>query len=133
MATDEDIQRFVSENREMVERMMKVQKDSLRMASGMGKEAIESSRKAAEFARDRSEEFVRTTYGMISSPEVQRHFMTAGMEFLAGLTAMAGLAPVPGFMKDAASDFERNARAAACKANESCPMRVRAKTVTEEC
>ena len=54
---------------------------------------------------------------------VQRHFMSAGLEFLAGLTALADCIPSPEFMKGMATDFEKNLRQAACRMNQECPAR----------
>ena len=123
MTADEDIERFVKENRELVERMMRVRRDNIQTASELGKDAIISSRKAAEFVRTRSEDLARAAYGMVSDPTVQGHFIRAGMEFMAGLTALAKVAPVPDFMKGAAADLQKNARSVACRFNEDCPAR----------
>ena len=127
MSTDEEIQTFVQENRELVVKMMNLQKEALEKTVAVGseitKDAMESTKEAAEFARDRSIDFFNATAEMITSPVVQKHFMTASIEFIAGLTAMAELAPVPAFMKEAASDFDKNFKQAACKANERCPAK----------
>ena len=139
MATDEEIHKFVNDNRELVEKMMAVQKENVEMTKSVGKDVIkmgfESTYMAAEFARKKSEEFFVTTYKMITNPEVQRHFMASGLEFLAGLTALAESAPMPDFVKSAASDMQKNARLEACKANEDCPvktaMKVRAEKLAE--
>lgn len=127
MATDEEIDRFVAENRELIERMMRVQKDNLERTSEIGKEftvmAMESTFLAAETVRKKSEEFVKSTYETITNPVVQKHFMTAGMEFLAGLSTLVETAPVPSMVKATAQDFEKNLKNAACKANEDCPAK----------
>ncbi len=129
MATDEEINRFVNDNRELVERMMAVQKENAEMAKAIGKDVIklgfESTYIAADFARRKSEEFFVKTYKMITNPEVQRHFMASGLEFLAGLTALAENAPMPSFMREAAVGVQKNARAAACTVNENCPAKAK--------
>ncbi|MBQ7620922.1 MAG: hypothetical protein IJV02_00715 [Candidatus Methanomethylophilaceae archaeon] len=129
MATDEEIHKFVNDNRELVERMMTVQKENAEMAKAIGKDVIklgfESTYIAADFARRKSEEFFVRTYKMITNPEVQRHFMASGLEFLAGLTALAENAPMPSFMREAAVGVQKNARAAACMINEDCPAKAK--------
>ncbi len=129
MATDEEIDKFVSDNKELIEKMMRIQKESfqtaVRINKEMTEEAIKSTKAAAENARKKSEEFFKTTYEAITSPIVQKHFMTASIEFLAGLSAMAELAPIPDYMKTGISDFEKNARQTACSMNEDCPAKTK--------
>jgi len=136
MATDEEIDRFVADNRELIERMMHTQKEGIQAASEIGKEmtttAIESTIMAADIVRKQSEEFVKSTYRTITNPIVQRHFMNAGLEFIAGLSALAEAAPMPGVMKDTARDFERNLKSAACRANKDCPAKVKAAPAEEK-
>ena len=132
MATDEEIDRFVADNRDLIERMMEIQMENARTASLFGRDlAVQMSESAVEAAcmvRERSEEFFRETLDTISDPVVQRHFMDASMEFLAGLTALVEAAPMPDFVRTAASDFKSNARSAACRANKDCPLRKKAIT-----
>jgi hypothetical protein len=127
MATDEEIEQFVNENRELVERMMKAHRESFETLSDMNRqateEAFETTYRAAEMARQRSEEFFKATVGTIASPVVQRHFMNASLEFLAGLTAIAETAPFPDFVRDAADDIQKTARQTACRRNEDCPFK----------
>ena len=127
MATDEEIDKFVAENRELIERMMLTQKDNLERTTEIGREftltAIESTFVAAELVRKKSEDFVRSTYESITNPVVQRHFMSAGLEFLAGLSTLVEAAPIPSVVKDTAHDFEKNLKTSACRANENCPAK----------
>jgi hypothetical protein len=128
MATDEEVEKFVAENRELIERMMSVQKDNLEKTAEVGKEftmlAMESTFVAAEIVRQKSEKFVKDTYNTITNPVVQKHFMTAGMEFLYGLSTIVETAPMPSKVREGAKDLERNLRSAACKSNEGCPAKV---------
>ena len=127
MATDEEIERFVADNRELIERMMNIQKESFDRSADMAKEftqeALDSTARAAELARKQSEEFFKATVDTIASPVVQKHFITASMEFLSGLSAMVGISPLPDYIKTAASDMEKNVKQAACKNNKDCPVK----------
>ena len=138
MATDEEIDRFVAENREFIEKMLTVQKENFQKVSEINKEmaqeTMKNTKEAAEFARMKSEEFFKATLDAITSPVVQKHFMNASIEFLAGLSAMVELAPVPDAVKTAASDMEKNVKQVACKANKDCPAKMqKVKVNSEEC
>jgi len=137
MATNEEIDRFVADNRELIERMMNLQKEnferSAELAKEFAEEAFDTTVKAAELARKQSEDLFKATYATIASPVVQKHFMEASLEFLAGLTAMVEASPIPDCMKDAASDAERNFRQAACKANADCPAKAKKAKALKEC
>ncbi|MBE6523202.1 MAG: hypothetical protein E7Z62_08810 [Thermoplasmata archaeon] len=102
MVTEKDIDRFVSDNKEIIERMMSIQKDN------------------AELAKRKGEELIATVFKAFLDPDVQRHFMASGFEILAGLTALVQASPTPDFIKDAVSDFDKNLRVAACRTNEDC-------------
>ena len=102
MVTDKDIDRFVTDNRELIERMMAAQREK---------------------ARSKSEKVLDSTYAIITDPELQMHFITAGLEIIAGLSAIVQLSIMPERMKEAAMGFENSMRAAACKANENCPAK----------
>jgi hypothetical protein len=115
MATDEEIERFVTDNREIIGRMMDSQRGNAR---------------AAELSR-RSEEFFVSVYSMFADPEVQRHFMASGLEFIEGMKVLIGNAPVPGFVRTAATDFGRSARTMACRANKDCPAKAARKIKIE--
>ena len=136
MVTDEEINKFVGENRELIERIMKVQqesaKETVRLAKEMAEGAVDSTKVAAEKVAKKSEEFFKVTIETITNPVVQEHFMTAGLELIAGLSAMAELAPVPDFMKEAAADFEKEAKKAACKANKDCPAKTTKKAKAKD-
>ena len=126
MVTDEEMDRFVRENREIIERMMTDRGEDLRRMSV----------KAAELTRIRTEKFFSETFEAISDAEVQKHFMNAGLEFLAGISALMQIAPIPDYVKEAASETESNAKQAACKNNKDCPAKNKkskpAKTASKE-
>ena len=130
MATDEEIQSFVSENKALIEKMMEVQKENLKKASEINKqlaeEAFKNTKDATEYAREKSEEFFKTAYEAVINPDVQRHFMNASMEFFAGLSALIDAAPIPDYVKEDMKDAEKNVRQAACKCNDDCPAKKKA-------
>ena len=110
MVTDEDLDRFVSDNRDFIERIMSSRREDIfRMPAA-----------AAELTKIRGERFFRETAEALANSDVQRHFMASGFEILAGLTALVQASPTPDFIKDAVSDFDKNLRAAACRTNEDC-------------
>jgi hypothetical protein len=127
MVTDEDLDRFVRENREFIERMMSSRSEDLfRMPAA-----------AAELTKIKSEKFFRETAEALANPEVQKHFMMAGLEFMAGLSALVKMSPLPDYVKEAASETESNVRQTACMNNKDCPVKNKkkkaAKAASEEC
>lgn len=133
MPTDEEFQEFIRQNKELIEKMMEAQKESPIPSREVRMEIAEDAREntiaAAKLAKDKTEDFVSTTYHMLTDAEVQKHFMTMGMEFIAGLSAMVDKAPIPDKIKNAASDLEKNAKTAACKNNKDCPAKKKAQKI----
>lgn len=127
MATEEEIQKFVSENRALIESMMRLQREGVVEATSAArdvtKEAVTFAHDSADAAKARAEEFGKAAYSMFMDPEVQRHFMTMGMEFMLGLSAMMQRAPIPDFVKDTAGSTEKTFRTTACRTNEDCGAR----------
>lgn len=122
--SDEEFQSFIKQNRDLIERMMSLQKraavETLSAGREITHEAVGAAADTAERAREKTVEFVKTTYSMFTDPEVQKHFMTMGMEFMAGMSAMMQKAPMPDFVKDAAGGVEQNWKQSACKNNDEC-------------
>jgi hypothetical protein len=146
MATDEEIDRFVTENRALIEkvmaaqketidRMVEVQREGMQTQAEIGREAAKDAysnvAETAEFVRQKSEDFFNATCEMITNPVVQKHFMTSSVEFLAGLTTLIEVAPIPDFVKVAASEFDKNMKQTACKANDACPAKNQQKAEAE--
>ena len=108
MATEQEIHDFVSKNKELIESIMELQKegftDAVSVARGTAKTAADVAQESAEAVKAHTEEFFKTTYNMFMDPEVQRHFFTMG----------------PDFMKESAETAEKEFKATACKANETC-------------
>lgn len=124
MATEQEIHDFVSKNKELIESMMMLQKEGFTeaasVARGTAKTTAEIAQESAEAAKAHAEEFMKSAYSMFMDPEVQRHFVTMGMEFMMGLSAMMQRAPVPDFVKESAGSTERTVKTTACRANEDC-------------
>ncbi len=127
MATEEEIQRFVSQNKELIESIMRLQKEGAVEAASMtrqaAKEVVSFAEDSADSARVHAEEFAKSAYAMFMDPEVQRHFMTMGLEFFLGVSAMMQRAPIPDFVKETAGSTEKTFRSAACRTNEDCGAR----------
>ena len=122
--SEEEFQSFIKQNRDLIERMMSLQKqaavETLSAGREIAHEAVGSAVDTADKAKEKTEEFVKTTYNMFTDPEVQKHFMTMGMEFMAGMSSMFQKAPMPEFVKDAAGGVEKNWKRSACKNNDEC-------------
>ena len=122
--SEEEFQSFIKQNSDLIERMMSLQKqaavETLSAGREIAHEAVGSAVDTADKAKEKTEEFVKTTYNMFTDPEVQKHFMTMGMEFMAGMSSMFQKAPMPEFVKDAAGGVEKNWKQSACKNNDEC-------------
>lgn len=122
--SEEEFQKFISENRELIESLMALQKDGIVSVASAGRDAAHAVAGSIEHANDsakaKGEEMFKATYSMFMDPEVQRHFMAMGMEFMMGLSAMMQRAPVPEFVRDAAESTEQTWKKSACSANDQC-------------
>ena len=107
--TEEEFQDFVAKNRDLIEKIMVLQKEGVIEVASAGRDAAHEAAHVVDDARVRAEDFAKATYSMFMDPEVQKHFMAMGMELFMGLSAMMQKAPVPDFVREAA-----------CKANDQC-------------
>ena len=105
--TEEEFQDFVAKNRDLIEKIMVLQKEGVIEVASAGRDAAHEAAHVVDDARVRAEDFAKATYSMFMDPEVQKHFMAMGMELFMGLSAMMQKAPVPDFVS-------------ACKANDQC-------------
>lgn len=125
--SEEEFQSFIKQNRDLIERMMALQREAAVNVASVGRdvthEVVGTAVESAEKAREKTEEFVKTTYNMFTDPEVQKHFMTMGMEFMAGMSSLMQKAPMPDFVKDAANGVESNWKQSACRNNDECAAR----------
>ncbi len=151
--SDEEVQKFVEENRDIIEMLM-ARKESSEEAGAHDKErarryrvdaeeGINRARERADSSRSRFEEDIlwardradesrdrmegafRDTYEAFTDPEVQKHFMTMGLNFMMGMSALMQRMPGPDFMKDAASGMESSWKKASCSSNADCSARKR--------
>ncbi len=123
-SSEEEFQSFIKENRELIESLMALQKEGMISVASAGRDAahsmVGSIEHANEAAKEKGEELFKATYSMFMDPEVQRHFMTMGMEFMMGLSAMMQRAPIPDSIRDAAMSTEQTWKKSACAANDQC-------------
>ena len=180
--TDEEFNSFVKHNRDLVEKLMTMQKDMTMNALNTGKEfgmgaaqagmgaaqagmdaaerarmqaegaaqvaraqaegaaefakeqtmeaayaakeaadfAKQKTEQAAKYAKEQTEDFMKTTYDMFNDPAIQKHFMSMGIEFMSGMSALMQKAPMPDVVKEAAADMEKNWKQTTCRKNDQC-------------
>ena len=128
--TDEEIYRFVEENRDLIEAM--IDRAEGRDSFGMGScrdyrgredyrchpgrfteyarrraaEDVYWAKERAAYDRMRCEDSLRSSIDAFNDPEVQKYFMTMGMNLIMGLSALMQKMPGPEIMKNAASGME---------------------------
>ena len=86
--TDSELESFVRENREMLERLLRQEKE-------MADRFYQSGASRAEELKSRAEEKTIEFIAAVTDPEIHRHFMMAGFEFLMGVNAMMKAMPMP--------------------------------------
>ena len=122
--SEEEFQTFVNENKDLIERMIQLQKgvavETLSVGREFAHETKDLAEESAAKAKQKADEALGAAYNMFMDPDVQRHFMTMGMEFFMGMATMMQKAPLPDFVKNAASDSEKNMKDVACRANTDC-------------
>lgn len=133
MTGDEEFEDFVRKNRDLIERMIELQKGSVHDFADAEKaiavEAYSQARDAADRGRVRTEDALRAAISTITDPEVQRHFMNMGLEFFMGMSALMQRAPMPDAVREGISSTELNMRDAACRSNDGCAARSAPKKV----
>ena len=127
--SEEEIARYVSENRDLIEMMMdraerRREDDYERLRERLDGDVL---RARDRMDRDvhRAEDTFREALEAFADPEVQRHFVTMGMNFFMGMSALMQRMPGPDCLKSTASDFESGWRKAACVSNRDCEARRR--------
>ena len=132
---EEEFQHFVKQNRSLIEQMMNLQREAAASALQTGRtithEVADTAKETMDSARAKTEEFVSTTYNMFTDPQVQKHFMTMGMEFMMAVTAMMQNAPTPDFMKESVEDVGRTWKRTSCSMNDECEARKPSKVTIE--
>jgi len=106
---DPELERFFRENKDMVERLLKEEKEIF------SKMLKEKKAKYEDFAKqsDKKKETAQQMMGAFMDPEVQKHFMKMGMEFMMGMSALVQASPIPDMFKDMAGKAESAGKTAA--------------------
>lgn len=142
---DPEVERFVRENKEMVERLLKEEREKAKEVYEKGTASAEefisyhgekakevyNTEKAlltdfAEYQKKKAQEAVGGVIAMVNDPDVQKHFMYAGLELMMAIDALIKAAPLPDFMREAAEKAKETrdtASKAYCEKNENCNAR----------
>ena len=118
--TEKEIEEFVKENRKLIEKLMEIQKSGATDAAAAGRKAAHDAKDEMEKAKKKADDFAKQTIGLLSDPEVQRHFMAMGMEFIAGMSVLMSKAPIPDSFKNMASTAGTSWQGEACARNGNC-------------
>jgi len=94
---DPELERFFRENKDMVESLIKEEREMI-------KRLLEEERanfdEVINKHKVKGEDVAKKTMDMFTDPEVQKHFMSMGMEFIMGMTALMKASPLPDSFKD---------------------------------
>ncbi len=112
---DPELEKFLRENKEMMSRLFSEEKEMMERFFKEEKEHFrgafdEEMKRAEEFAdrkKEKAKEAAKTMFDAFADPEVQKHFMAMGMEFMLGMNALMKAMPVPDCMKDMADKAEK--------------------------
>jgi len=107
--TDPEVERFFRENKEMVEKLLREEKEIFSRMLKEKKAKYDNSTKQKEKAKETAQQMM----GAFMEPEVQRHFMMMGMEFMMGMSALVQASPIPDMFKEMAGKAEGAGKAAA--------------------
>ena len=112
--TDPELENFLRENKEMIKRLFKEEKEIVEKLicgeKGCFKGAFEEEKSKAEKfkeeKKDKAKDTAQEMFNAFTDPEVQKHFMAMGMEFMMAVSALISAMPVPEKMKDMAAKAE---------------------------
>lgn len=118
---DPEVEKFFRDNQEMIskllreERLMAMEafeknrasfdefvdyhKQTAKAAAKAEKEMVDEF---AEYQRRKAKEAVGGVVKMVTDPDVQKHFFSAGLEMIMMVDALFKAAPIPDYMRDAA-------------------------------
>lgn len=99
--TGSDIGNFIKENKEILEEMIRREKEDVEGIYNRGKDR---ARERIERTKRESQNSMRQAVNAIMDPEIQGHFMSAGFDFIMGVNALMRAMPQPKFMRE--SEFE---------------------------
>ena len=106
---DPELERFFRDNMEMVETLLREEREMVKRLLAEERSNIE---KLISEQKEKGEDTVKKTMDMFTDPDVQRHFMAMGMEFMLGLTALVKASPLPDVFKDAVDRTEGSGKTA---------------------
>lgn len=133
MTSEQEFEDFVARNRDLIERMIQLQKGAATEFVGaereLAREAYGYARGYADRGRTRTEDAIRGAYNAFTDPEVQRHFVNMGMEFFMGMSALMERAPMPDAVRDGYRTAEESVRDAACRSRD-CGRRTQPQKVS---
>ncbi len=132
--SDEELLRFISENKDRLVQYMKTQ----------GIEAVDATRKSVKAGAEKVSEVAEDVKADVNSEfdvvrnntkefvnaftreDVQKHLVRSGMEFMMAVSTIIDAIPKPGFVSkacDKASDIRSNINKEYCANNQDCPRR----------
>ncbi|MCK9333506.1 MAG: hypothetical protein M0Q19_10120 [Candidatus Cloacimonetes bacterium] len=126
---DPDLERFVRENREMVKKLLELEKD---LAKETLKEEKYRVEELIDYQKAKTKEVAEGVVTMLTDPDVQKHFMAVGFEFFMGINALMKAAPLPSVVKDAmnkAEDIKDETSKNFCKVNPNCAKKPKTQKV----
>lgn len=132
--SDEELLRFISENKDRLVQYMRTQGIEAVDATRKGvKAGVEKINEAAEEVKaDVDSEFdvirnnTREFVNAFTREDVQKHLVRSGMEFMMAVSTIIDAIPKPGFVSrayDKASDIKSNINREYCAHNDDCPRK----------
>ena len=119
--TDDEFVEFINASKDRIEALMG--KNDLRVQI---KNGAKKAKAKVETASDAVEDSVKKVFNAFFSPEVQKHVISAGVELMLGVSAIAKAMPVPEKVQpvvDKFSEFRKNAKSVYCSKNPDCPKK----------
>jgi len=117
-----DIEDFVKKNMGEIELILKAQKESFK--------------EQANTQKEKAEDTLKGVLSLILDPEIQRHFVKAGMEVLSGIEEILKKAPMPDKVKEtfekACDAKEKFVKDVVCEENPDCKIKKKTKKIDVE-
>ncbi|MDR2698133.1 MAG: hypothetical protein LBB30_00425 [Candidatus Methanoplasma sp.] len=111
---DPELEKFLKENKEMIERLFKEEKEMIGKFLKEEKEFFRDTfseewakaKDSAEERKNKAKDTAQEMFNAFTDPEVQKHFMAMGMEFMMAVSALMKAMPFPEHIKDMADKAE---------------------------
>lgn len=117
---DPELEEFFRNNKDMIERLLLGGLDTFKETYDEEKTMMEE---LAEKQKEKAKEAAQGVVNMITDPDVQKHFMAMGFEFIMGMSALMKAAPMPETIRDMAAKAEEMRKTASdnfCQSNPDC-------------